>query len=105
MTQVKSTAPLYIFMSRKTDFSLEGYPKVWRPEGWPIKIAEDADTIFLEERKVEVDVANFDPVPKQVAALEAAKAKAYLECEKLVASINQQLSQLLAIENNPTQEV
>lgn len=95
----------FIYMKYDYNFQKEGYPKEWHLDFWNSRVDEAKDRIFLEERFIEVDITGFNPVPKQVVALEAEKAQALEQYQKSVADINRQLSELLAIENNPTQEV
>jgi hypothetical protein len=97
---MKVQTKVYVFMSfdYKPDYSI----KEWRPDLWHCKVDENAERIYIGEQTFEVDVPdNFDPAPKQVAALEKEKTKALAEYTKTVAEINERLSKLLAIEYAP----
>lgn len=106
MNQAKQIAASTCFIYMKYDYNFQkaGCPKEWQLSFWDMRVDESKDRIFLEERLIEVNVTGFNPIPKQVAALEAEKAQALEQYQKCVADINRQLSKLLAIEHNPTQE-
>jgi hypothetical protein len=94
----KQQMDVYVFME-------EGYTedysrKEWRPHAWGIQVGDAHDRIFSHKIQVEVDVPdNFNPIPHQVAALEAEKEKALEEYQAKAAQINERLSKLLALTN------
>jgi hypothetical protein len=99
---MKVQVKVHVFMAfeyRAPDYAC----KKWVPDLWHCKVDENEDRVYIGEQTVEVDIPdNFDPVPKQVAALEKEKLKALAEYTKTVAEINERLSKLLAIEHQPS---
>ncbi len=88
----------YLFMEFTYDFSTPDYRKTWRPAFKEYKPEDDAERIFIRNETIELDAPDdFDPVPKQVAALEREKAEALAEFQAKVADINERLSKLQAI--------
>lgn len=66
-------------------------------DSFPSKNSTDA--ILLASKHVSLTVPeDFDPVPKQVAALQAKKAEITAQFSLAVAELNRQLSELQAIE-------
>lgn len=61
---------------------------------------DDTDTmIHVGEQEVEVDVPDsFDPRAQQIAALEKKKQKVMADYQKMVAEINERISNLQALE-------
>lgn len=103
---MKATLKAYLYMVQEYDFSLSGIPKVWKPDLWAHKAPDSESRIFLREVGVEVEAPDdFNPVPAQVAALEAEKAQALAEYQKTVVEINERLSKLLCIQMSPTDHV
>jgi hypothetical protein len=103
---VKATLKAYLYMVQEYDFSIPGIPKVWKPDLWAHKAADSESRIFIREIAVEVEPPeDFNPVPAQVTALEAEKARALAEYQKSVAEINERLSKLLCIQMSPTDHV
>ena len=75
-------------------------PKVWSPEVWKCRVGDNDERIFIGEQSVEVEVPDdFNPIPSQVAVLEAEKVAALEAYQVSVARINERLSKLLAISN------
>jgi hypothetical protein len=95
------TQKIHLCMRQQYDWEAVPFgAKVWKPVLLTYKSADDEDCLFIREVEVAVDVPpDFNPVPAQVAALEAAKAKALAEYQKSVAEINERLSKLLCITN------
>jgi hypothetical protein len=94
---MKVQAKVHLFMAY--EYTADYFGKEWRPDFWNCKVDENEERIYISEQTVEVEIPdNFDPVPKQVAALEKAKLKALAEYTKTVAEINERLSKLQAIE-------
>lgn len=90
----------YVFMSY--DWDDRYTERVWRPTIWRFKPLDDAERVFIAEQVFTVEIPdNFDPVPAQVAALEAEKRQAMAEYQAKVADINERLSKLQAIEYAP----
>jgi hypothetical protein len=94
---MKKAIKQFIYMSSHWD--VENYTKKWEPEAWSFKMDESEYRVFVSEQMIEVDIPeNWDPVPGQVAALEAEKRTALAEYQQRVEQINKQLSKLQAIE-------
>lgn len=75
-------------------------PKVWAPTVWKCRVDDVDHRIFIGKQSVEVEVPDdFNPIPSQVAALEAEKVAALEAYQVSVARINERLSKLLAISN------
>ena len=92
----------YVFMEE--GYSADYSRKEWRPEVWKCRVDDKADRIFIGTQQVTVEIPDdFNPVPQQVAALEAEKAAALEQYQRSVADINDRLSKLLAITNEVTQ--
>ena len=98
-------AEVFVSMSYDYDWSTGGLEKTWKPQFWHAKCADSPTSISLYSFPVSINLRGFDPVPGQVAALNQAKLDALAEYQKTVADLNEQLSKLLAITNDPsTQE-
>jgi hypothetical protein len=98
---MKKTINAYIHMSHEYDFSEKDFEKKWRPVARSFKF-EDEDSIFIGQQSVTVYIPDdFDPIPGQVAALEAKKREALADYQQAVAEINDRLSKLQAIEFAP----
>ena len=94
---MKHTFKHHVFMSLQ--YGSDYQTKTWRPQVWYVKIDESANLVYIGEQELTVEVPNdFDPVPRQVAALEAEKLKALEAYQKSVADINRRLSELQALE-------
>lgn len=103
---MKQQIKVFLFMKKKTHYRVENHEfeetTTWEPEPWSVRVSDDEERIFINEQMVEIDAPDdFDPVPKQVAALEAEKRKAMDEYQAKVADINERLSKLQAIEYAP----
>lgn len=95
---MKKTIKQWLFMAYTYTEDYRG--QEWRPVIYRFKASDDKDLIFISDIEVEVTIPDdFDPIPKQVAALEAEKLKALQEYQARVAELNEQLSRLLAITN------
>lgn len=98
-------AEVFVSMSYDYNWSTGGMEKAWYPRFWHAKCADSPTSIHLYSFPVSINLQGFDPVPGQVAALNKAKLDALAEYQKTVADLNEQLSKLLAITNDPsTQE-
>jgi hypothetical protein len=102
---MKKTVQAFVFMEHcfpvddagKTAWNL---PRVWIPKVWGCRVDDNEDRLFVSEQSIEVEVPDdFNPIPAQVAALEAQKAEALAKYQHSVALINKQLSKILAITN------
>ena len=83
------------------DLSNDDFVKTWLPIIKRYKY-ENAECIFVNEQTFTVDIPDdFDPIPGQVAALEAKKREALATYQQAVAEINDRLSKLQAIEFAP----
>lgn len=72
----------------------------WGPVIYGFKAEDAEDIVFIREMKLEVEIPDdFDPVPKQVKALEKLKLEALEKYQKDVAEINERLNKLLALTN------
>jgi len=93
---MKQTITQYLYMTHeyKADFT----SKEWRPALWPYSGIENGERIYIGPLNVDVVIPDdFDPVPKQVAALEAEKLEALKAYQAKVGEINERLSKLQAI--------
>jgi len=98
----KQTVKGFMFMEYVSDWAHGDYEKKWWPRWIEYKPDDNADRVFIKEMAVEFDVPDdFDPIPKQVAALEAEKRAALAEYQSKVADINERLSKLQAITYDP----
>ena len=75
----------------------------WDEEGtyqlWFAKLADDDSRTYIGEQEVEVEVPdNYDPRPKQIAALEKQRQKVMADYQKTVTDINEKISKLQALE-------
>lgn len=75
----------------------------WDEEGiyqlWFAKLADDDSRTYIGEQEVEVEVPdNYDPRPKQIAALEKQRQKVMADYQKTVTEINDRISKLQALE-------
>lgn len=95
------TAPIYVYMKYSYDYHATGvFRKEWRPEVKAYKTDDTDELVFVSAQSVTVEVPDdFNPIPAQVAALEAQKAVALAAYQRSVAEINERLSKLLAITN------
>ena len=63
------------------------------------KVDDTESMIHVNEQEVEIEVPdNYDPTAQQLAALQKEKEKAQEEFSKKVASINERISKLQALE-------
>jgi len=63
------------------------------------KLADDQYRTYVGEQEIEIEVPdNYDPTAQKIAALQKEKDKAQEEFSKKVASINERISKLQAIE-------
>ena len=63
------------------------------------KVDDTESMIHVNEQEVEIEVPdNYDPTAQQLAALKKEKEKAQEEFSKKVASINERISKLQALE-------
>ena len=95
---MKKTVTIHLFMSHeyKSDYS----GREWVPDLWSVKVDEDERRVYVGPQEVTIEVPDdFNPVPRQVAALEAAKAEALAAYQRTVAELNERLSKLLALTN------
>lgn len=87
----------YVFMSYEWSDDYSG--KVWRPGIWRFKPDDNIERVFISERMFTVEIPDdFDPVFRQVAALEQQKRDALDAYTRKVAEINERLSKLQALE-------
>ena len=98
---MKHTAPIYVYMALRYDWSSADCARKWRPEVKAYKSDDTDESVFVGETTVTVEVPeDFNPIPAQVAALEREKLAALAAYQKSVADINERLSKLLAITND-----
>ena len=96
-------ATVFVYMNYDYDYANGG--KSWAPFFWHSKMDDSATRVYLTQMPVTVNLVGFNPIPGQVAAIEQAKRDALAAYTKTVADLNEQLSKLLAITNDPsTQE-
>jgi hypothetical protein len=73
----------------------------WLPSIRSYKSASTEDNVYIGEQTFTVEAPDdFNPVPAQVAAIEAEKLAAMAVYQKSVADCNERLSKLLAIEHS-----
>ena len=75
----------------------------WEEEGkysfYSIKVGDTDYQTYVGSQEMEIEVPdNYDPTAQQIAALQKEKEKAQEEFSKKVASINERISKLQAIE-------
>lgn len=96
----KHTINGFLFMSY--EYTPDYSNREWRPDFWPCKADENEGRIFIREHAIEVEIADdWDPLPQQVATLQAAKAEALAKYQATVADINERLSKLQALTHDP----
>jgi len=101
---MKTLMTVFLYMRRadRLDPNTLTYTSAWEPDLWAFKTSDSENRVFVSEQTVEVDTPkDFDPVPKQVAALQAEKREAMAAYQEKVAEINERLSKLQAIEYAP----
>lgn len=93
--------PVYIYMVYDYDYSdASDFTLAWRPALKAYKQADDERCVCIGETGVVVEFPEtFDPVPAQVAALQAQKLQALAKYTSTVAGIDAKLSRLQAITN------
>lgn len=99
---MKHTIATHVYMRLRKTWNFDTVPstqtEAWEPEAWPFKASESEEMIYVGEQLMEVGVPDdFDPVPKQVAALREQQAQALALYQKTVGEINERLQKLLAI--------
>ena len=95
---MKHTVTAYVFM--ENNYTADYSQMVWAPRIWAVRVRDENDRIFIGAKDFEVEVPDdWNPVPMQVAALEAEKKVALEKYQASVASINERLSKLLALES------
>lgn len=94
----KQTVKGFMFMELDSNWAHDDWEEKWLPRWKEFKPDESAKRVFIREMAVEFDVPDdFDPLPRQIAALEAEKREAMAEYQRKVADINERLSKLQAI--------
>lgn len=97
---MKQITQMFFFM--KFDYPEDYGPKVWQPDLWHCKMDENVNRVFISEMSVEVEIPDdFDPVPRQVVALEKEREEATAAYMKTLTDINERLSKLQAIGLDP----
>ena len=95
---MKHTVTGYVFM--ENNYTSDYSQMVWTPRIWAVRVRDENDRVFIGAKDFEVEVPDdWNPVPHQVAALEAEKRAALEKYQRDVASINDRLSKLLALES------
>ena len=89
--KVKTTVHIY-----HSQYSWEKFPKF---HVYSLKIDDTEHMTYVGTQEIEVDVPDsYDPTAQKIAALQKEKEKAQEEFSKKVASINERISKLQAIE-------
>ena len=89
--KIKITAHIYYF---KYSWEDEGKYQLWFG-----KLDDDDTRTYIGEQEVEVEVPdNFDPRPRQIAALQRQRGKVMADYQKTVDQINERISNLQALE-------
>lgn len=97
------TIPAFLYMQQHTvwadDYSSQR--EEWRPDVWTYKFSEDQpDRIYVRDITLTVDVPDdFDPVPRQVAALQAKREEIIAKFSAELKANADKLQKLLAITN------
>lgn len=98
---MKTTVAAYAHMEYSFPYVYvpnQPFEQKWRPTVKDYKGADSESLIFIREISIDVDVPDdFNPLPIQVAALEAQKLAALEKYQQEVAEINERLSKLQAI--------
>lgn len=98
---MKKTIQGFVHIAFDYDIANDDFEKKWQPVIKRFKF-EDAECIFISEQQFTVEIPDdFDPVPGQIAGLEAQKREALAEYQRTIAEINDRLSKLQAIEFAP----
>jgi hypothetical protein len=75
------------------------YEKIGTFQIFSVKLNDTDYRTYVGEQEIEIEVPdNYDPTAQQLAALQKEKEKAQEEFSKKVASINERISKLQAIE-------
>lgn len=96
---MKQTTTAHLFMENGFDYEASDYEKKWRPVLWPRKVDDEEDRIFVKTLSIEIDVPEFDPTARQIAALEQERERTTAAYMQTLHSINERLSKLQAIGN------
>ena len=92
------TAKGFMFMVNECDWASGDYEKKWHPRWKEYQAREMENQIFIRPMDVEFNVPDdFNPLPKQVAAIKAAKAEVLAKYQAAVAELNERLSKLQAL--------
>jgi hypothetical protein len=94
----KQTVKGFMFMEFDWDWTDGEFQSAWRPRWKEWKADENDKRVYVGEMPIEFDVPDdFDPIPRQVAALQQEKAEALAEYQRKVADINERLSKVQAL--------
>lgn len=90
-------------MKIKTTIHIHFNQYSWEEKGEPVVFSHKLDDCehrtYIGEQEIEIEVPdNYDPTVQKLAALQKEKEKAQEEFSKKVASINERISKLQAIE-------
>lgn len=92
----------FMFMELEADWAHGDWDEKWWPRWREYKADEGPKRVFIGEMPVTFEVPDdFDPLPRQIAALEAEKREAMDKYQKAIADINERLSKLQAITYEP----
>jgi hypothetical protein len=98
----KQTTKAFLFMELGYDIESGDYEEKWRPTLWKCRVDDSDRRVFIREMSVEADIPDdFDPVARQIAALERQKREALEEYQRTVAILNERISKLQAITYTP----
>ena len=87
------TIPMFVYF-QKYSWEAEG-----KYEAYSFKAPDTEHLSFVGQQAVEFEVPeNYDPTAQKIAALEAEKEKAHHEFAKSVATINDRIAKLQALE-------
>jgi hypothetical protein len=97
---MKVKQKVYLYMSYEYDWDSKPLVKKWMPTFLSFEVEDDAERVFVGETEVTLDYPDdFDPVPKQVAAMQAERAKIVAEFTAKLSGIDEKLAQLQALTN------
>lgn len=95
---MKQTITGHLFMEHGYAFEEDDYAQRWRPIVWHCRVDENESRVFVKDVTFDIDVPqDFDPTPRQVAALEREREQATAAYMKTLHDINERLSKLQAI--------
>jgi hypothetical protein len=89
---MKQTITVYVYME-------QAWPGAeWKPAIWDFQMEEKDTRVFVNQTEVEIEIPDdFDPTPKQIAALERLRDEVRAEFTERLNEINTRISKLQAL--------